>query len=88
MDHLFQKMSPIPHHAVYRPTLSHFGCSRKIGTRVQPRPPILSRMSHLVDKLPHLLSTIHARIHGSRLSLSSANGPVEPFAPTVPSQLP
>ena len=88
MSHLFQKTSLIPHHAVYRPTLSHFGCSRKIGTRVQPEPPILSRMSHLVDKLPHLLSTIRVRIHGSRLPLAGTNGPVEPFAPTAPSQLP
>ncbi len=61
IGHLFQETSLIPHHAVYRPTLSYFGCSRKIGTRVQPRPPILSRMSYLADKLPHLLSTIHAR---------------------------
>ena len=88
MGHLFQETSLIPHHAVYRPMPPRIERERKIGTRVQPNPPILSRMSHLVDKLPHLLSTIRARVHGSRLPLASTNGPVEPFAPTVPSQPP
>ena len=78
MGHLFQETSLIPHHAVYRPMLSHFGRERKIGTRVQPRPPILSRMSHLVDKLPHLLSTIRARIQESQRRTNDPQARDEP----------
>ena len=66
MSHLFQETSPIPHHAVYRPLPPRIERENKIGTRVQPKPSILSRMSHLVDKLPHLLSTIRAQIQASQ----------------------
>ena len=75
---LFHKNVPIPHHTVYRPMPPRFECSGKIGTRFQPRPPILSRMSHLVDKLPHLLSTIRARIQESQRRTNDSQARDEP----------
>ena len=78
MSHLFRETSLIPHHAVYRPMLPRFEHERKIGTRVQPRPPILSRVSHLVDKLPHLLSTIRAQIQESQRRTNDPQARDEP----------
>ena len=66
MGHLFQETPPIPHHAVYKPMPPRIERESKIGTHVQPKPPILSHMSHPVDKLPHLLSTIRAQIQASQ----------------------